>query len=109
MIGGTASTRMTYLQTPSSSGELSFGYDYNAYGPADPLPIADPTAASSSQPEIGPDANVFLSWYFSNVHSWHYSISGRKGAWSSSTSASPTRRWAAGFTPPRSAGRGRST
>jgi Tol biopolymer transport system component len=79
VIGGTASTRLTYLQTASSSGELSFGYDYNAYGPADPLPVADPTGGIIVKPEIGPDANVFLWWYFSNVHSWHYSISSQEG------------------------------
>jgi hypothetical protein len=79
VVGGTASTRLTYLQTPSSSGELSFGYDYNAYGPADPIPVADPTGGIIVKPEIGPDANVFMWWYFSNVHSWHYSISGQQG------------------------------
>jgi hypothetical protein len=79
VVGGTASTRLTYLQTPSSSGELSFGYDYNAYGPADPVPVADPTGGIIVKPEIGPDANVFMSWYFSNVHAWHYSISNQEG------------------------------
>ena len=36
-------------------------------------------AASSSNRRSGPDANVFLSWYFSNVHAWHYSISSQEG------------------------------
>ena len=31
------------------------------------------------RPEIGPDANLYLWWYFSNVHSWRYSISGQEG------------------------------
>jgi hypothetical protein len=79
ILGLTAATRMTYLQTPSSSGELGFGYDYNAYAPADPLPIADPTTGIVIRPEIGPDANVFMWWYFSNVHAWRYSVSGQEG------------------------------
>jgi len=79
VIGLTASTTMTYLQRPSASGQLSFGYDYNAYGPANPLPLADPTSGIVVRPEIGPDANVFMWWYFSNVHSWRYSISGQEG------------------------------
>ena len=79
LLGGTVATRLTYLQTPSSSGELSFGYDYNAYAPADPLPVADPTGGIVVPPARGPDANVFMSWYFSNTHSWRYSISNQEG------------------------------
>jgi len=79
VVGGTVSTRLTYLQTPAASGELSFGYDYNAYGPADPLPLADPTGGIVIPPERGPDANVFMWWYFSNAHAWHYSISNQEG------------------------------
>jgi len=79
VLGGTASTRMTYLQTASSVGELSFGYDYNAYGPADPLPLVNPTSGIVVPPERGPDANVFLWWYFYNLHRWPYSISWQDG------------------------------
>ena len=79
VLNASASTRMTYLQTPSSSGELSFGYDYTAYAPADPLPIADPTGGIVIRPEVGPDASLFLWWYFYNVHRWRYSISSQEG------------------------------
>jgi Tol biopolymer transport system component len=79
IVGATASTRLTYLQTAASVGELSFGYDYNAYGPANPLPLVDPTNGIIIPPERGPDATVFLWWYFYNLHSWHYSISPQEG------------------------------
>ena len=79
VLGATASTTMTYLQTAASSGQLSFGYDYNAYGPENPLPVVDPTGGIVIPPERGPDANVFLSWYFLNIHNWHYSISPQEG------------------------------
>ena len=79
VLGGSASTRVTYLQTPSSSGELSLGYDYTAYGPADALPVADPTGGIIVRPEVGPDANLYLWWYFNNTHSWRYSISNQEG------------------------------
>jgi len=79
VLNGSASTRLTYLQTPSSSGELSFGYDYTAYAPADPIPVADPTGGIVIRPEVGPDANLFLWWYFYNLHSWRYSISPQDG------------------------------
>ena len=58
VLGASASTRMTYLQTPSSSGELSFGYDYTAYAPADPLPSRGSDGRHHrSVPRSGPDAN----------------------------------------------------
>jgi hypothetical protein len=79
VLGGTASTHVTYLKTPATYGELQLGYDYNAYGPADPLPIVDPTNGIVIPPERGPDANVFLSWFFYSLHSWHYSISAQEG------------------------------
>ena len=31
------------------------------------------------RPEIGPDAGLYLWWYFYNVHRWRYSISGQEG------------------------------
>lgn len=79
VLNASASTRITYLLTPSSSGDLAFGYNYTAYAPADPLPIADPTGGIVIRPEIGPDAGLFLWWYFYNVHRWRYSISGQEG------------------------------
>jgi Tol biopolymer transport system component len=79
VLGGTASARMFYLQTPAAYGEISVGYDYNAYGPADPLPITDPTNGIVIPPERGPDANVLLGWYYYSLHSWRYSISAQEG------------------------------
>jgi surface antigen Omp85-like protein/WD40 repeat protein len=79
VIGATASTSMRYLQTAASYGDLALGYDYNAYGPADPLPLVDPTNGIVIPPERGPDANVFLIWNFDNRHNWPYSISTQEG------------------------------
>jgi Tol biopolymer transport system component len=67
------------LRRPISSADVSFGYTFAAYAPADPLPVADPTRGITIPPEHGPDANLFLTWSFSNVRSWAYSISGQKG------------------------------
>jgi Tol biopolymer transport system component len=67
------------LRTPASSADISFGYTYSAYAPESTLPVADPTHGITIPPEIGPDANLFLTWAFSNVHYWPYSISGQEG------------------------------
>ncbi len=78
-VSGSASVGLPVLRTPAASADLSFGYTYSAYAPADPLPAPDPTHGILVKPEIGPDADLFLSWDFSNVHSWPYSISGQEG------------------------------
>jgi Tol biopolymer transport system component len=67
------------LRTPASSGDVSFGYTYAAYAPADTLPAADPTLGITIPPERGPDANLYVTWAFSNAHSWPYSISFQEG------------------------------
>ncbi|HEX3695064.1 MAG TPA: hypothetical protein VH374_06700 [Polyangia bacterium] len=74
-----ASMGLPILRLPESSADLTFGYQYSAYAPADPLPVADPTAGISVAPETGPNAGGFLSWSFSNAHSWPYSISPQEG------------------------------
>jgi Tol biopolymer transport system component len=74
-----ASVGLPYLRRPDASADLSFGYSYLAYAPADRLPVADPTHGITIAPETGPDANLFLSWSFSNTHSWPFSISGQEG------------------------------
>jgi Tol biopolymer transport system component len=67
------------MRKPDSSADLSFGYQYQAYGPADPMPVADPTAGISSAPETGPLAGAYVAWSFSNAHSWSYSVSPQEG------------------------------
>ncbi|HEY2729470.1 MAG TPA: hypothetical protein VGK52_05970 [Polyangia bacterium] len=67
------------VRTPTSQGDISFGYTYSAYGPGGPLPVVDPTHGITIPPEIGPDANLFLTWAYSNAHSWNYSISAQEG------------------------------
>jgi Tol biopolymer transport system component len=74
-----ASIGVPYLRRAESSGDFSFGYNYLRYGPANRLPVADPTRGITIAPETGPDANLFLSWAYSNVHAWTYSISGQEG------------------------------
>ena len=78
-VSGSASVGLPYLRRPESSADISFGYDYTAYGPADRLPAVDPTLGITIAPETGPNADLFLSWSFSNVHAWPYSISGQEG------------------------------
>jgi Tol biopolymer transport system component len=76
---GSAFVGLPVLRTPASSADVSFGYTYSAYAPEGPLPVADPTQGITIRPEIGPDANLFVTWAFSNVHTWAYSISGQEG------------------------------
>lgn len=76
---GSAFAGLPVLRTPASSGDVSFGYTYNAFAPQDRLPVADPTHGITIPPEIGPDANLFVTWAFSNVHFWPYSSSGQEG------------------------------
>jgi Tol biopolymer transport system component len=74
-----AFTSLPVVRTPAASGDVSFGYTYSAYGPADPLPVADPTHGITIAPQTGPEANLFLTWAYSNAHSWPYSISYQEG------------------------------
>ncbi|HXI55438.1 MAG TPA: hypothetical protein VNO55_05235, partial [Polyangia bacterium] len=67
------------LRKPDRSSDLSFGYQYSAYAPADPMPVADPRAGISVAPETGPNAGAYISWSFSNAHSWAYSVSPQEG------------------------------
>jgi len=67
------------LRRPASQADVSFGYTYSAYGPGGPLPVADPTHGITIRPEVGPDANLFLTWAYSNAHAWAYSISAQEG------------------------------
>jgi hypothetical protein len=78
-LSASASTGLPVLREPEASADLSFGYTYSAYAPAGPLPITDPTHGITIKPEIGPDADLFLAWSFSNAHSWAYSISAQEG------------------------------
>ena len=78
-LGASASVGLPVLQTADASANVSLGYDYTAYGPADPLPVADPTGPATIPPERGPDADVYAQWVFSNAHSWQYSISNQEG------------------------------
>jgi hypothetical protein len=72
-------TALPVVRTPFSQGDVSFGYTYFAYAPASTLPPADPTGGITIAPEHGPDANLFLTWSYSNAHSWPYSISLQEG------------------------------
>jgi hypothetical protein len=76
---GSAFVGLPVLRTPASQGDISFGYSYSAYAPAGSLPAADPTHGITIRPEIGPDANLFVSWAYSNAHAWAYSISAQEG------------------------------
>jgi Tol biopolymer transport system component len=78
-LGVSAAVGLPVLQTADASANVSFGYDYTAYGPANPFPVADPTGPATIPPERGPDADVYAQWSFSNAHGWPYSISGQEG------------------------------
>jgi len=75
-VGGTS---LPVLRTTESSTDLSLSYQYTQYGPADPLPVADPTGGIIRRPETGPLASINLALSYSNTHSWGYSISGQDG------------------------------
>ena len=76
---GSGTVSLPVLRTPASSGDVAFGYSYAAYAPAGTLPATDPTRGITLPPEIGPDANLFVTWAFSNAHAWPYSISLQEG------------------------------
>jgi Tol biopolymer transport system component len=112
-IAASAYVGLPVLRTPEAAADVSFGYNYNAYAPADRLPAPDPTGGILVPPERGPDANLFLSWVYSNVHAWPYSISGQEGRrlqlalqlhdpalGGRFTSADMTWAWTEYFTPP---------
>ena len=62
-----------------ASSDLSLSYTRSDYGPADPLPVADPTAGITIPPEKGPDANFNIGWTYSNAHAWNRSVSNQEG------------------------------
>ncbi|HXT98701.1 MAG TPA: hypothetical protein VN853_20545 [Polyangia bacterium] len=74
-----ASTSLPVLRTPDANSDISLTYNYTAYGPISRIPVADPTGAITIKPQIGPYADLKLSWSFSDAHSWPYSISGQEG------------------------------
>jgi Tol biopolymer transport system component len=74
-----AGTTLPILVKTDSSANLAFTYVYSQYGPADRVPVADPTAGITVPPETGPDARLFVNLAYSNVHAWGYSISGQTG------------------------------
>jgi outer membrane protein assembly factor BamA len=75
----TAAMSLPVLRTADASSDLSFAYDYSAYGPISAIPVGEPTGAITIKPEIGPYADLKLSWSFSNAHRWQYSISNQEG------------------------------
>jgi Tol biopolymer transport system component len=75
----TASTVLPVLRTPEASANISFAYDYAAYGPISRIPVGDPTGGITVKPEIGPYADLKLSWQYFGAHSWPYSISAQEG------------------------------
>jgi Tol biopolymer transport system component len=79
VLGTSAVLGLPILRMPADSADLSFGYDYTAYGPTDPFPLADPSMGATHPPETGPDADLFVAWSFSNAQSWPYSISSQTG------------------------------
>lgn len=74
-----ASMGLPVLRKPAASADVSFGYTYSAYAPAERLPVPDPSYGITIPPQRGPDANLFLTWYYSNARSFPYSISAQKG------------------------------
>jgi Tol biopolymer transport system component len=67
------------LVKTDASASLSMSYQYEQYGMADRLPVADPTAGITQPPETGPNASLFLTLSYSNAKAWPYSISGQAG------------------------------
>src|SRR4029077_11395324 len=78
-LNGSAFVGLPVLRRTESSADVSFRYSYNPYSPADRLPVADPTAGITVAPQVGPDANLFVTWSFANAHGWPYSISAQEG------------------------------
>ena len=93
-----ASMGLPVLRTADASGDLTFAYDYSAYGPISPIPVGEPTGAITIKPEIGPyaDLEVLLVVLRRPLAGSTRSAASR-GAASRSTCGSPTRRWGAGF------------
>ncbi len=76
---GSASLGLPVLRTVESNADLSFYYRYLDYGPAESLPVADPTGLATGPPETGPYADFGVGWSFSNAHSWNQSVSNQEG------------------------------
>ena len=78
-IVGSAAIGFPVLRRADASSDLSLSYTRSDYGPADPLPVADPTAGITIPPATGPDANFNIGWSYSNAHAWTRSISNQEG------------------------------
>ena len=79
VYGASASIGLPLRRTAASFSNVSFGYDYTAYGLVGNIPAADPTAPITVRPEHGPDTDIYVYWDFNNVHAWPYSVSGQEG------------------------------
>ena len=60
VLTAVAGTSLPVLVTTESSANLSMSYQYSQYGPADPLPVADPAGGIIRRPETGPLASINL-------------------------------------------------
>jgi Tol biopolymer transport system component len=67
------------LVKTDASASFSLFYQYEVYGSADRLPVADPTAGITIPPETGPSAGLSLSFNYANAKAWPFSISGQTG------------------------------
>jgi Tol biopolymer transport system component len=74
-----AQVGLPILRKTDGYADLSFGYRYHDYRPAETLPVADPSGGITIPPETGPNADLFLGWYYDNARAWTYSISGQEG------------------------------
>ena len=80
VLGASASTRMTYPADAVVVGRAVVRLRLHApTRPPTRFPSRIRRAASSIRPEVGPDADLFLWWYFYNAHAWRYSISTQEG------------------------------
>lgn len=77
--GGSMGMSLPFMRRPDASADLSFGYAYQAYAPADPIPASDPTGGITIAPETGPNASAYLAWGYSNARGWPHSISPQIG------------------------------
>jgi hypothetical protein len=113
VMTASANVGLPVLRKPESSADILFGYTYGVFGPADPLPVPDPTHGITQPPLRGPNANVFLTWVYSNAHGWPYSVSFQEGRrlqlqlvvadpsiGGRFTTTQPTWSWTEYFTPP---------
>lgn len=78
-IGGGGQVALPVVRKNDAYADVSAGYNWQDYAMVDDVPAGTPDGPVTRLPGRGPDGEAYLSWYYSNVQAFNYSVSGQQG------------------------------